>query len=115
MRPIDADRLARYLNDIAFGETDAGTAQGLRCAIEAVLEAPTVSTAETAHGAWQRRGEADEDGDMEYGCSVCDGEMYLPEGMDPAEAGPRYCPHCGALMDRTERKNENENDLFFID
>ena len=64
----------------------------------AIRRLPSADVAPVRHGRW----ESFEDVFMEtcYQCSECGLSFYLADGGTPKENEYRYCPNCGAKMDK---------------
>lgn len=69
------------------------------CTAEELIEYAPVR-----HGRWIPRGDDDSDAGM-YKCSECGDERYFGEEVwtsEEAATYARYCPNCGAKMDKEE-------------
>ena len=95
-----------YCNPLVFDKTEY--AHGWNCAIEILMNAPTVDAVELVHGVWVV--EDYDSGDpgyysafIEVHCSKCGYELGAESGQygwcygDPFPLN--YCPNCGAKMD----------------
>ena len=70
-----------------------------RCEINEVLNSmPAVDAVPVVHGHWIEIDEGD--GDYTYDCSVCGGKWWVAADTTPEENGMKYCPNCGAKMDK---------------
>ena len=85
MRLIDADEAYKVLTDYYHHRTEIQH-EALK---EALLKVPTVDP--FIHSSWKR--EEDEFG-YYWACSHCGNFSYNGKS--------RYCPHCGAQMEKTE-------------
>lgn len=93
MRLIDADRLEDVLVNDGFrycgiNEYHDGVANGFLRAIDDVKEAPTIDAEPVRHGKWNIL-----EG-MPTQCSLC--------GYYVKQKTFKYCPYCGAKMDKEE-------------
>lgn len=117
MRLIDADALEDALVNHGFcycgeNEYNDGVADGFLLARDDVKKAPTIDAEPVRRGKWKIK--TINTFDLAYGttgyepvyqCSVCGGVMEsylrLDEPIMPEDANfPRYCPNCGAKMDK---------------
>lgn len=64
-----------------------------------VMHAPAADVVEVRHGRWERHPQSNED-DPVYTCSLC---KLNVSGFE--KRWIKYCPNCGALMDRKEDKD----------
>ena len=70
---------------------------GLRIAMEAIYEQPTVDAAPVVHGEWKPTGNMEEWYCEEHICSMCSGIMI---------GTAAFCPDCGAKMDEEGDSSE---------
>lgn len=97
MRPIDADAIAKTLQDAAdFAMTekkDPMQAAALDVARSLVMAAPTVEPEPEKRGRWEDAGNV-----IGYERCSCCKNCYVP--ADWVDGGKwKYCPECGAKMD----------------
>lgn len=70
--------------------------------IEAMLsDLPAANVAEVRHGRWIPSDMGGGEPDEAYICSECGEPWTLIDG-NPAENNMRYCPNCGARMDKED-------------
>lgn len=70
--------------------------------IEAMLsDLPAADVAEVRHGRWIPSDMGGGEPDEAYICSECGEPWTLIDG-NPAENNMRYCPNCGARMDKED-------------
>ena len=66
-----------------------------------VLKEPAADVAEVRHGRWIPSDMGGGEPDEAYICSECGEPWTLIDG-NPAENNMRYCPNCGARMDKED-------------
>lgn len=97
MRLIDADALFRTINKIKCPQ-GACMQDGLADACQAVMDAPTIEAEPVRHGRWDY-GKKHADF-VEATCTACNGILLVKWYSKLSEY--RYCPNCGAKMDKEE-------------
>ena len=104
-RLIDANALNVALrfaeSHMIHGESEwlKGYVEGLRAAIAAVKDCPTIESEPMKCGRWV------EDGyyDNPFVCSCCGGEgCYIADDGGKQYYPTKYCPNCGAKMDEED-------------
>lgn len=65
-----------------------------------MLNIPTADVQPVKHGRWEEIEEYGGWGDTYFRCSICGDEWDLDAGT-PVENGMKYCPYCGARMDKS--------------
>ena len=68
-----------------------------------VLKEPAADVAEVRHGRWIPSDMGGGEPDEAYICSECGEPWTLIDG-NPAENNMRYCPNCGARMDKEDEQ-----------
>ena len=103
MRPIDADELKITLtNWIRLHWDEAFTADDMAYAyLEMINEELTLKMKPVIHAHWIPCENETGEGSNTYKCSAC-GEIQMLIDGTPKENGWKYCPHCGAKMDKVE-------------
>lgn len=74
---------------------------GLAVARKAIDALPAADVAEVRHGRWIPSDMGGGEPDEAYICSECGEPWTLIDG-NPAENNMRYCPNCGARMDKED-------------
>lgn len=69
-------------------------------AMNAINEMPNADVAPICHGHWITQ-EGWTPDDYYYTCSICNEDFYMIVGT-PSDNNYKFCPHCGAKMDKTE-------------
>lgn len=91
MRPIDADKLEKDLMDMAHNELMPDYFRQMCMSMaERVSKEPTIEAEPVRHGYWI----AQDEGRTRYMCSECKSKNH--GGYE------KYCPNCGARMDKEE-------------
>ena len=69
-------------------------------AIEDLADIPAAKVSPVRHGYWIEQENWAPD-DYYYTCSICNEDFYMIVGT-PSDNNYKFCPHCGAKMDKTE-------------
>lgn len=108
MRLIDAEEFDVFSLKCPKGTDLDGFIAGTRAVLERICDAPTVDAEPVRHGEWIKiRGMMPPEYMGLKACSVCGWHIH-PLGrtaFDLKESEFRYCPRCGARLDR-ERRTE---------
>ena len=67
------------------------------------FEIVEADVAPICHGHWITQ-EGWTPDDYYYTCSICNEDFYMIVGT-PSDNNYKFCPHCGARMDKTEKRN----------
>ena len=67
------------------------------------FETVEADVAPVHHGHWITQ-EGWTPDDYYYTCSICNEDFYMIVGT-PSDNNYKFCPHCGARMDKTEKRN----------
>jgi DNA-directed RNA polymerase subunit RPC12/RpoP len=104
---ISRDVALRQLNATCL-TTGCNNYNGVMCrtceyadAMDFIDAIPAADVQPVKHGKWEEVAEYGGWGDTYYRCSVCGEEWYIDTGT-PIENGMKYCPSCGARMDKEE-------------
>ena len=65
-----------------------------------ILDIPAADVAPVHHGHWITQ-EGWTPDDYYYTCSICNEDFYMIVGI-PSDNNYKFCPHCGARMNKTE-------------
>ena len=71
---------------------------------------PAADVVEVRHGRWIPSDMGGGEPDEAYICSECGEPLILNEGT-PEENNMRYCPACGARMDKEDEPSRNPGEL----
>ena len=93
---------AQLLKNLGYDETRrADVLPG--STFDIVLKEPAADVAEVRHGRWIPSDMGVGEPDEAYICSECGEPWTLIDG-NPAENNMRYCPNCGARMDKEDEQ-----------
>ena len=93
---------AQLLKNLGYDETRrADVLPG--STFDIVLKEPAADVAEVRHGRWVPSDTGGGEPDEAYICSECGEPWTLIDG-NPAENNMRYCPNCGARMDKEDEQ-----------
>ena len=93
---------AQFLKNLGYDETRrADVLPG--STFDIVLKEPAADVAEVRHGRWIPSDMGGGEPDEAYICSECGEPWTLIDG-NPAENNMRYCPNCGARMDKEDEQ-----------
>ncbi|MBR1723768.1 MAG: hypothetical protein IJ723_01935 [Ruminococcus sp.] len=96
MRPIDADALCAWLDDICYErgyyEKNTDYAEGFIEVSDMVKAAPTIEAEPVRHGQWIHHA------GMNSKCSCC-GRYFPVAEFEQRPFDVNFCIHCGAKMD----------------
>ena len=93
---------AQLLKNLGYDETRrADVLPG--STFDIVLKEPAADVAEVRHGRWIPSDMGGVEPDEAYICSECGEPWTLIDG-NPAENNMRYCPNCGARMDKEDEQ-----------
>lgn len=93
---------AHLLKNLGYDETRrADVLPG--STFDIVLKEPAADVAEVRHGRWIPSDMGGGEPDEAYICSECGEPWTLIDG-NPAENNMRYCPNCGARMDKEDEQ-----------
>ena len=93
---------AQLLKNLGYDETRrADVLPG--STFDIVLKEPAADVAEVRHGRWIPSDMGGGEPDEAYICSECGEPWSLIDG-NPAENNMRYCPNCGARMDKEDEQ-----------
>lgn len=93
---------AQLLKNLGYDETRrADVLPG--STFDIVLKEPAADVAEVRHGRWIPSDMGGGEPDEAYICSECGEPWTLIDG-NPAENNMRYCPNCGARMDKEDEQ-----------
>ena len=96
---------AQLLKNLGYDETRrADVLPG--STFDIVLKEPAADVAEVRHGRWIPSDMGGGELDEAYICSECGEPWTLIDG-NPAENNMRYCPACGARMDKEAKHEAN--------
>lgn len=96
---------AQLLKNLGYDETRrADVLPG--STFDIVLKEPAADVAEVRHGRWIPSDMGGGEPDEAYICSECGEPWTLIDG-NPAENNMRYCPNCGAPMDKEDEHEAN--------
>lgn len=93
MRLIDVDNLCDVLGNIT-GCVDPEYRNIVKSFIK---DEPIIDAVPVVHGEWIHK----EDEESEWYCSICGSDFSFADiDFTPYNSGLRYCPDCGAKMDK---------------
>lgn len=91
--------LLDYIYEFDASKANPDFVRGITYAREGLDRVPLEDVAPVVHGWWERRFcHPMRDGEWQYICSVCKNDNYWRNNV--CHQKHRYCPNCGAKMDR---------------